>query len=519
MGGEAASVHVGGSDPAGGPGQDPPVEELRRLNEELEDRVRARTAELEAARATAEAASRSKSQFLAHVSHEIRTPMNAILGFSQLLLRDPDVTKDQRRHLETILRSGEHLLGLINDILTVSKIEAGRITLTPTSFDPVAMLREVAEMFRQRAEEAGVKLRVTIEGSVAPRVIADEGKLRQVLINLLGNALKFTSRGLIEIRADMREGRLFAIEVRDTGIGIALDEIDKLFAPFEQAREGAERGGTGLGLAISRGYVRLMGGDLNVESREGEGSTFRFEVPVSAESVMEDAAPKVERRVRALAPGQPRRRILVADDHDDGRAALCQLLVSVGFETSSARNGAEAIEAFARDAPDLVLMDIDMPVMNGEEATRRIRATPAGEDVPILAVTAGAFEDDRDRALAAGCDGVVVKPFREREVLDTIQACLGVVYVYEDHFTERPITGRTLRVVRHIKNLPPLLVEQMRDATKSADMDRLDELIGVVEVMDPDLAAGMRDLASAYEYDALEVLFDSLLFKPSEAQP
>src|SRR6476661_1423531 len=330
-------------------------------------------------------ANRAKSVFLANMSHEIRTPMNAILGFSQLMLRDQDLTPRQCQYLGTINRSGEHLLALINDILEMSKIEAGRTTLNPSTFDLPVLLKDLEMMFRVRTDEKKLSFSVESIGAVPQYIVTDINKMRQVFINVLGNAVKFTEQGGIglRVRADRggATGPCLRVEVEDTGPGISPDDHDKLFRHFEQTKTGQQAGtGTGLGLAISREFVRLMGGDITFSSQVGRGSVFTIHIPLKEGDARAVQAKDAPRHVTALKPGQGPCRVLVADDIEDNRQLLAQLLTPIGFEICLATNGAEAVQEFERWRPHLVLMDFRMPVMDGHEAIRRIRAMAGGKE-------------------------------------------------------------------------------------------------------------------------------------------
>ncbi|MBI2570195.1 MAG: response regulator [Candidatus Schekmanbacteria bacterium] len=507
-------------------------QEVRALNADLEQRVRERTAE-------AEAANRAKSLFLANMSHEIRTPMNAILGFAQLLRREPELSARQRQYLDTILRAGDHLLALICDILEYSKIEAGRVEAELSTFAPAALFEELAALFRVRARDKGLRFIVEV-GPAMPRcIVSDAGKLRQILQNLLSNALKFTHRGGITLRVDARRaapgggevGLRLVAEVEDTGAGIAPEEMNSLFQVFEQTESGRRsKKGTGLGLAISRKLAEVLGGTIDVISRVDEGSVFRVEIPV-APGVADALPPRKEkRRVIALAPDQPPYRVLVVDDVDDNRAYLAGLLSAVGFEVRTAENGVEAVAAFAEWAPQLILMDLRMPVMTGFEAIAAIRGREDGAAVRIVAVSASAFREDRSHALAAGADDYLSKPFREEVVFAKLESALGARYLYaEDAVTAVPAAPSegaragtetaSEAAAAAAASLPADLSAELRQAILGADLDRVLELATQVEPRSPDLAGELRRLADDFAYPSMLALLDRSGSAPPHPDP
>jgi PAS domain S-box-containing protein len=461
-------------------------------------------------------ANRAKSVFLANMSHEIRTPMNAILGFSQLMLRDQDLTPRQCQYLGTINRSGEHLLALINDILEMSKIEAGRTALNPSTFDLPVLLKDLEMMFRVRTDEKKLSFSVEMIDEVPRFIVADINKLRQVFINVLGNAVKFTEQGGVALRVSAdRAGATAAspclrVEVEDTGPGISPDEQDKLFRHFEQTKTGQQTGtGTGLGLAISREFVRLMGGDITVSSQVGKGSVFVINLPLKegdAQAVQVKEQPK---HVLKLKDGQATCRVLVADDIEENRQLLTQLLTPVGFEIRLATNGAEAVQQFEEWRPHLILMDFRMPVMDGHEAIRRIRSMTGGENARIIAVTASAMDDNRQELMEVGADDFIGKPFREAELFQKIHAHVGVEYVYaEDSSAKAPEEPAPI-TVGSLAGLSQGLMHTMREAVLAADLDQLLETIGEIEARDPVVARGLRRLAEDFQYQKLSELLST----------
>jgi len=459
-------------------------------------------------------ANRAKSVFLANMSHEIRTPMNAILGFSQLMLRDQDLTPKQCQYLGTINRSGEHLLALINDILEMSKIEAGRTTLNPSTFDLPVLLNDLEMMFRVRTDEKKLSFSVETIGDVPQFIVTDINKLRQVFINVIGNAVKFTEQGGIGLRvlAD-REGATgpyLRVEVEDTGEGISTDDQEKLFRHFEQTKTGQQAGtGTGLGLAISREFVRLMGGDITVSSEVGRGSVFVVHLPLKegeAQAVQAKANP---RHVLRLQPGQATCRVLITDDIEENRQLLAQLLGPIGFEIRLATNGAEAVQEFERWQPHLILMDFRMPVMDGQEAIRRIRAMTGGDDPKIIAVTASAMDDNRQDLMGVGADDFIGKPFREAELFQKIHAHVGVEFQYAEDSTDAAKEEAAELTPESIAGWPQDLIDPMREAVITADLDQLLEKIQDVEARDPRIAQELRRLAEGFQYQKLLDLFST----------
>ena len=453
-------------------------------------------------------ANRAKSVFLANMSHEIRTPMNAILGFSQLMLRDQELTPRQCQYLGTINRSGEHLLALINDILEMSKIEAGRTTLNPSTFDLPALLKDLEMMFRVRTDEKKLSFSVEMIGDVPQYIVTDINKLRQVFINVLGNAVKFTEQGGIGLRVranrDGAAGPFLRVEIEDTGPGISADDQDKLFHHFEQTKTGQQAGtGTGLGLAISREFVRLMGGAITVTSQVDKGSVFVIELPLTEGDAEAVQAKERPRHVLKLEPGQATCRVLIADDVEDNRQLLEQLLGPVGFEVRLATNGAEAVQEFEEWEPHLILMDFRMPVMDGHEAIRRIRAMAGGEGPKIIAVTASAMDENRQELLGIGADDFISKPFREAELFQKIHAHVGVKYVYAEQPTATAQDEAAELAPASLAGWPQDLIQPMREAVITADLDQLLAKIQEIEARDPRVAQALRRLAEGFQYEKL----------------
>jgi two-component system sensor histidine kinase/response regulator len=486
-------------------------QQLQAANQQLHDA----NEQLLQAKADADAANRAKSTFLSTMSHEIRTPMNAILGYAQLMSRDPNLGTEAKANLAIIGRSGEHLLGLINDILDMSKIEAGRIELNPSTFNLPRLLDDLASMFRLRAEAKALRFEMLVDGESVPYVVADESKTRQVLINLLGNAVKFTQLGRIKMRVSLERrnaGQLWmSATVEDTGSGLTDEEQKKLFEPFIQTSRGHNgHEGTGLGLAISRKYARLMGGDITVSSQQGQGSIFRLEIPIEAGDAGVAIKRKAPRRVVALRTGQESPKILVVDDHMENRDWLMKLLSAIGFSVEGAGNGLAAIQNWEDWSPRLILMDVHMPVMDGLEATRRIKTDPRGKETAIVVLTASALDEDRRAVAQSGADEFLSKPCREDELLEKIRALLNVTYDYEEisEAEGRPLAGMTA-LSSALAQLPLELVEELRNATSIGNKKLLDTLIlRVPATGDAEAARSLQELADKYQYDDLTRLLE-----------
>lgn len=481
-----------------------------------------KAAELETAAKEAAIASRAKSEFLAKMSHELRTPLTAILGFTNLISHDQSLIATHKEHLEIISRSGEHLLSLINDVLEISKIESGQVDLLEQPFDLYRLIYSIRDMFSIRAVNKGLELHFQIAPTVPQYVYGDAGKLRQILLNIVGNALKFTSAGYVSMKISAKQivnksestsvnaRWKFSFEVSDSGIGIPDHDLKSIFDPFKQTDRGKYLQGSGLGLSISRQFARMMAGDVMVSSKLGEGSSFLAEVPMMEVEANVVATIKDHKLVISLKAGQPTYRILVVDDVLEIRQLLVNLLKSVGLEVRAAENGAVAIAIYQEWLPHLILMDISMPIMDGYEAIRQIRAIPVETSTKIIALTASAFDSDRIAALEAGCDDFVVKPFTEAIVFETIGNLLGAEYVYAETLLLdsdtanlqsksliKPLTKAEMQI------LGGELVSSIHQAALLLDESTLHELIDLIPANHKSIAQTLNIMVANLQFELI----------------
>ncbi len=501
---------------------------LQTINRELERRAESRTAELQRAKEAAEAANQAKSLFLANMGHELRTPLNAILGFSQLMAAEPSLTRRQREEVGMINRSGEHLLTLINDVLELAKLEAGHTPFSPAPVNLHYLLDSLVDRLRFKAESKGLSLTLLHAPDLPTQVVADETKLRQVLLHLLGNAIKFTQAGGVTLRVVVRQTQLL-FEVEDTGSGLDTEDLDRLFEPFGQISQGqASQEGTGLGLPISQQLVRLMGGELWVNSELGVGSIFAFSVPVGMASDQAGVpGGSNSRRIAGLAPNQPVYRILIVEDNWSNRSLLQNLLVPLGFETQGAANGQDAVAIWTNWRPHLIWMNLRMPVMDGYEATRQIRAmeqqlaTAVDSTVArlvttkIIALTASALEDEHRHAIAAGCNDFVPKPLQPDTILQKIAEHLSVKYSYIEA-PAQPVSSSSVEVYKRrnvnlaailhptcLQELPAHWLHQLYQATINLNADRILRLIEAMPEEHAALAEALRIRVQEFDFEVI----------------
>lgn len=479
--------------------------ELIHYRDHLEETIADRTLELEVAMREAKAANHAKSAFLSNMSHEIRTPMNSVLGFAQLLERDPSLTPEARTKVSAILKSGDHLLSVINDILEMSRIEAGHVELRIEPVDLPGLMEDIALMFRLRAEEKGLAFTLNQSASLPQYVKTDLGKLRQIVINLLGNAIKFTNQGAVYLQIEAKANDTVCIKVMDTGMGMSELEIPKLFQPFERTIRGEDiGGGTGLGLAISRSYAHLMGGEITVDSRLGEGSSFTFEF--CAPTAVVPSRPGVgEGRAVKLSERQGNIHLLIVDDQRSIRTMLKQMLEPLGFTVDTVESGEAALELLKTKPTQVVLLDMVMPGLSGIETAQIIRRSYSRESIVIIGISASAFEEERKLYIDSGINAFVAKPFKEKEITDALALHAGLEFIVEDT-SEDGFERHNTVMMPTLNNMPRAWCEQFAEALAQGSISRIRILGEEARPIDPELAAYVLQRIDLYDLNQLKKL-------------
>lgn len=498
--------------------------------------------ELQQSKEAAESANRSKSMFLANMSHELRTPLNAILGFAQLMSLDASMSHEWQEYLRIIERSGQHLLTLIDDILEMSRIESGRVVLHEEDFDIHALFHDLLDMFRLRARTKGIQLELVLDPRVPAYVRTDGGKVRQVLINLLSNAIKFTRKGTVTLRVNVtsasdlqqqceletwtaiqvaeRDMPFLLFAVQDTGVGIGQDEMAYLFDAFVQTQSGITlQEGTGLGLSICQRFVRMMKGEIWARSRVGVGSTFSFVIPLHPASQLQHVSPPLSpTQAVHLALDQPVPCILIAEDKEDNSTLLITLLIKMGFDIVLAENGQEAIDLWKRYHPSLAFMDMRMPVLDGYEATRRIKANDTESATTIVALSASVFEEDRVAMHEAGCDAVLSKPFCQQDICHVLEQFLGVQFVafspgdsHHDIQATHMLEYADAILSKELPHLPAARLEDLHTASILGNVSHLYEIITQLEDTHTLLASALASIVSVFRFDLITLVTTRLL--------
>ncbi|MCI5165117.1 MAG: PAS domain S-box protein [Candidatus Electrothrix sp. GM3_4] len=478
---------------------------------------------LKKAKEQAERANEAKTHFLANMSHELRTPLNAILGFTQMLQRDSSFDDEQQEAMTIIERSGQHLLNLINDVLDISKIEAGGAVLHEKDFDLLTLFKNVTDMFFGHAASKELFFNKENHPDIPHFITADESKIRQVLINLLGNAFKFTEKGGVTLRVQSTKKTKYTHQlhfaIEDTGMGINEEQLESIFFPFVQTEEGASKpAGTGLGLSISRQFVRLMGGDITAKSKTNQGSVFSFDITVRTAEAPEAQESQPLQRVIGIAPEQPAFRIQVVEDIPENRTLLVNLMRNIGFEVREAVNGKQGVELFHAWQPHLIWMDLRMPVMDGYEAVQQIKQTEIGQKTVIIALSAHALQDERTKIFRLGCDDFVSKPYAEQDLFAIMEKHLGVLFLYEGKDTtqnvlqnvKHDVPSSALLTKEELILVPESIQKELLVAAAVLDQEACLALLDQLKTNDPTIVSILKKMAKNYEFESLEKIFGTV---------
>ncbi|GAB4312777.1 MAG: hypothetical protein Kow0091_19450 [Geminocystis sp.] len=486
--------------------------ELQNLNQELEKRIETRTQQLLIAKEEADKANQAKSEFLARMSHELRTSLNGILGFCQLLNRDENLTSLQRENLKIINSSGEHLLNLINDILELTKIEVGKISLNITDCDLDKLLDSLRDMFYLKISEKNLELIITRDVDIPNHVRLDERKLKQVLINLLHNAIKFTHKVQISLKIqsikdnkNIEKTNLLFI-VKDTGVGITPEELKIIFKPFEQTQLGIKSNqGNGLGLSISKKLVKLMGGNLQVKSSLNQGSSFYFQIPATIIKKNKNITKHSFDDRLNLKPSPEKNKILIVEDIEINRQFLIKLLSPMSFNIYIAEDGEKALDLWEKHLPDLILMDVQIPILNGLEVTQIIREKKNLPQPKIIIVSASAFANDVEKATCQGCDDFVMKPIIENILLSKIAQHLGIELSTKISTNEERETleEKEKLIKSNLQKMPSDWVKKLNKAAKELNRDKISSLLQLIPSEYDPLARILNKMIKEYDFEQI----------------
>ena len=500
-------------------------EDLSSLNVELEKRVADRTEalsiknkELNITKEEAESANKAKSIFLANMSHELRTPLTAILGFTYILRNASDTTTEQMEKLNIVSNSGENLLDLINNILDISKIEAGHIKREDSETNLKQLIIEIESLMFLKIKEKGLGFNIKLAADLPEDIMVDSAKLRQVLINLIANAVKYTEKGEVSLSINALENKSadrirLRFEVQDLGSGIKEKDKKIIFSSFHQVgNQPLLESGTGLGLAICEQFVKLMDGQIAVESEVGNGSLFYFDIQAGTVSTLEKKFYEgLHRRVKCLAEGEKHYNILIAEDKPENRLLLRNILEPAGFKIREAVNGQEAVDIFEQWRPQLIFMDIRMPVMNGLQATRYIKKTKGGTETKIVALTAHAFDEDRLEIFQAGCDEIVRKPYHETDIFNSLGKQLKVKFLYEDENLSNQDIKKYKINEEDFKKIPAVLIKKLQEATVLLDNKKCLKLAEKISAYNNDMSATFTLMIKDLKYKEILSLLDKVI--------
>jgi len=469
---------------------------------------------LKKAKIIADKANKAKSSFLAHMTHEIRMPLNAILGYSQLLYREDNLREEYKKQVEIINNSGEHLLTLINGILEMSKFEAGKTEIKFETFDFYKTIEDVESMFKVKTDNKGLKFSVEIDGNVPRYIISDLNKIKQVIINIVGNSIKFTREGRVSIncRLDPFISNKMIISIKDTGAGIPGVDIKKIFGSFEQSKAGREEWGTGLGLSISKKFAKLLYGDIEVESELGTGSEFKFTFKFEIGSKEETETKYDTRNVVGIKDSSRKIKLLIVDDRETNRDILVRMLSKIGFVTKECDNGASAIECAAKWKPDIILLDLIMPEMDGKEVIKRLRQEPNGSDYKIIVLTASALEEDKKSVIKLGADTFLRKPFRQNDILEEIKKLTNIEYLFENNQNSENtpiITNEYLK--KEMSELTEDILKSIKNNILIGDIAELKRISNSLDQSNLSLSKHLASLIEEYEFERITKIIDSIL--------